>query len=116
MAEVTIAMIDWKRVEELRSEVGEDAFDEVLDLFLEEVDEVMTRLRDAPDPACLPSDLHFVRGSALNLGLKEFCAICRGLEHQLAQGEAVELSALLDSYAESRGLLMAAGKARSRVA
>ncbi|GAA0297114.1 Hpt domain-containing protein [Rhodovulum strictum] len=109
-------MIDWNRVEELRGEVGEDAFDEVLDLFLEEVDEVMDRLREAPDRACLPADLHFVRGSALNLGLKEFCAICRGLEHRLAQGEPVDLSALLDSYAESRVLLMQSATVRSRVA
>ncbi|TCP40269.1 Hpt domain-containing protein [Rhodovulum marinum] len=109
-------MIDWTRVEELRSEVGEDAFDEVLDLFLEEVDEVMNRLRETPDPECLPADLHFVRGSALNLGLKDFCAICQGIEHRLARGESVELGKLLDCYAESKSLLMAQGRAGTKVA
>jgi len=109
-------MIDWSRVDELRSEVGEDAFDEVLELFLEEVDEVMDRLRDAPDPECLPADLHFVRGSALNLGLKEFCTICQGLEHRLAHGDAVDLGTLLACYAESKALLMAERGAGSKVA
>ncbi|WP_074220524.1 Hpt domain-containing protein [Rhodovulum sp. ES.010] len=109
-------MIDWTRVDELRDEVGEDAFDEVLDLFLEEVDEVMERLGDAPDPACLPADLHFVRGSALNLGLKEFCAICQGLEHRLAQDQPVDLGLLLDCYAESKATLMAGRSADTKVA
>ncbi|TCO73449.1 Hpt domain-containing protein [Rhodovulum euryhalinum] len=109
-------MIDWTRVEELRAEVGEDAFDEVLDLFLEEVDEVMNRLREAPDSDCLPADLHFVRGSALNLGLKEFCTICQGLEHRLARGEPVDLGALLDCYGESKSLLIGSAKAGTKVA
>lgn len=109
-------MIDWGRVDELRSEVGEAAFDEVLDLFLEEVDEVMARLRDVPDPECLPADLHFVRGSALNLGLKEFCTICQGLEHALARGESVDVDPLLVCYAESKQLLMSERSAGSKVA
>ncbi|MGC9419148.1 MAG: Hpt domain-containing protein [Rhodovulum sp.] len=109
-------MIDWTRVEELRSEVGEDAFDEVLDLFLEEVDEVMNRLREKPDPGCLQADLHFVRGSALNLGLKEFCTICQGIEHRLTRGDSVELSTLLDCYAESKAILIAEGRSDTKVA
>ncbi|MBN2907327.1 MAG: Hpt domain-containing protein [Rhodobacteraceae bacterium] len=99
-------MIDWARVEELRNEVGEDAYDEVLELFLEEVDEVMDRLRAAPDPDRLPDDLHFVRGSALNLGLKRFCILCHGLEHQIRRGESVMLDPLLDCYAKSKSALL----------
>jgi HPt (histidine-containing phosphotransfer) domain-containing protein len=99
-------MIDWTRVGELRSEVGEDAFDEVLELFLEEVDEVMARLSASPDPARLAADLHFVRGSALNLGLKEFCGICQDLEHRIADGQMVELDALIGCYDESKALLL----------
>lgn len=109
-------MIDWNRVQELRDEVGEDAFGEVLDLFLEEVDEVMNRLHEAPDLGCLPADLHFVRGSALNLGLKEFCAICQGLEHRLARGEPVELDVLLHSYAESKAMLVGHARSGTKVA
>ena len=63
-------MIDWDRVRELRAEVGEDAFDEVVELFLDEVDESVESLT----PGCdVPAALHFIQGSAENLGLKEFC-------------------------------------------
>jgi HPt (histidine-containing phosphotransfer) domain-containing protein len=99
-------MIDWSRVGELRSEVGEEAFDEVLELFLEEVDEVMARLSASPDPARLAADLHFVRGSALNLGLEQFCAICQDLEHRIAEGNAVELDALIRCYDDSKEILL----------
>lgn len=31
-------MIDWTRVDELRDEIGTDCFDEVVELFIEEVE------------------------------------------------------------------------------
>jgi histidine phosphotransfer protein HptB len=40
-------MIDWQRVAELKSEVGEEAFAEVVEIFLEEVDEVDRASADA---------------------------------------------------------------------
>lgn len=43
-------MIDWERVADLRSEIGDDGFDEVIALFLEETDEVIARLSARPDP------------------------------------------------------------------
>ncbi len=61
-------MIRWERVNELRDEVGADDFKEVVDLFLEEVEEVIERLRDSPDPTRFEEDFHFLKGSALNLG------------------------------------------------
>jgi len=110
-------MIDWARVDELRSEVGEDAFDEVLDLFLEEVDEAMARLPDVSDPESLAADLHFVRGSALNLGLKEFCTACRTVESALARGESAQIGALIDCYNSSKDMLLAhAPRGHSNVA
>ena len=42
-------MIDWARVSELRDEVGAEDFDEVVELFLEEVDEAIAALRDLTD-------------------------------------------------------------------
>ncbi|MBL3568279.1 hypothetical protein BV509_01980 [Rhodovulum sulfidophilum] len=105
-------MIDWTRVDELRDEVGEDAFDEVLDLFLEEVDEVIERVAPGRDPADLAADLHFVRGSALNLGFKDFCVLCQGIERQLAQGQNVDLAPLTAAYASSKVELL--GRVRTR--
>ncbi len=101
-------MIDWQRVQSLRDEVGPDDFAEVVELFLEEVDEVMRRLATAPDPARLADDLHFVRGSALNLGFAELGALCQTGELRLAEGRGgeVPLAAILDCYARSRQLFL----------
>ncbi|MBL3564593.1 Hpt domain-containing protein [Rhodovulum sulfidophilum] len=109
-------MIDWTRVDELRCEVGEDAFDEVLELFLEEVDEVIGRLDPERDPADLAADLHFVRGSALNLGFRDFCMRCQGIEHQLAQRESIDLAPLLAAYAGSKAELLTRARTRRDVA
>ena len=53
-------MIDWDRVAELRAEVGEDDFAEVVLLFLEEADDVAHRLEHmtTPDAAQIARDLH----------------------------------------------------------
>ena len=48
-------MIDWSRVSELREEVGEEDFAEVVELFLDEVDGVIGTL--APETADLEAQL-----------------------------------------------------------
>ena len=42
-------MIDWPRVKELREEVGAEGFGEVVDLFIEEVEEVISKLGENLD-------------------------------------------------------------------
>ncbi|MGH1330109.1 MAG: Hpt domain-containing protein [Paracoccaceae bacterium] len=97
-------MIDWIRVNELRSEVGVEDFNEVVLLFLEEVDEVIEELKAAPDPAQYEEQLHFLKGSALNLGFAHFSALCQIGETQAAQGqlEAVQLPEILAAFDLSR--------------
>ncbi|MGP9790523.1 Hpt domain-containing protein [Roseinatronobacter sp. NSM] len=69
-------MIDWKRVRELYDEIGEEAFEEVLSLFVEEVDEALVRLQAAQTPATRMAEFHFLKGAALNLGLQEMATCC----------------------------------------
>lgn len=97
-------MIDWGRVEELRAEVGNEDFSEVVDIFMEEVDEIITRLQTDPDPAQLVDDLHFLKGSALSLGFKAFATLCQQGERQATSGgpESVALAPLLEVFANSR--------------
>lgn len=92
-------MIDWSRVDELRAEVGDDGFDEVVDLFLEETDEVIARLLEVDD-AALGSDMHFLKGSALNLGLSELARMCQDGERLCGAGQAVKVdrAALIQAY------------------
>lgn len=93
-------MIDWGRVVELRDEIGADGFAEVVDLFLEEVEEVVARLREPAGRARLEEDLHFLKGCAWNLGFAGFGALCLEGERLAArgQGQAVDVPALLQSY------------------
>ena len=102
-------MIEWSRVNELRKEVGAEDFDEVVDLFLEEVEEVIERLRAASDPASLEGELHFLKGSALNLGFRYFSELCQIGETRSARGEAshVDVGEIIASYETSKSVFQA---------
>lgn len=84
-------MIDWGRISELREEIGEDGFAEVVELFLDEVEGVVMRLKTTPDPATFESDLHFLKGGAWNLGFADFGALCQDGEKRAASGKAAEV-------------------------
>lgn len=97
-----VAMIDWERVAELRAEVGEDGFAEVIALFLDETDEVTARLGAATGDLC--RDLHFLKGSALNLGFRQLAQLCQEGERKCALGAQaeVDVSALIQLYRSSK--------------
>jgi HPt (histidine-containing phosphotransfer) domain-containing protein len=97
-------MIDWGRVAQLRDEVGPDDFAEVVELFLEEVEEVTGRLAASPQASALREDLHFLKGSALNLGFERLGAMCQEAERLAARGEegAVSIAPILTCYEDSR--------------
>ncbi|MFX0545485.1 Hpt domain-containing protein [Roseovarius sp. S1116L3] len=93
-------MIDWARIAELRSEIGADDFAEVVELFLEEVEGEITQLLPGADAQTLESRLHFLKGSALNLGFTTFSSLCQHGESAAADGrtDAVDLPATIASY------------------
>jgi histidine phosphotransfer protein HptB len=95
-------MIDWTRVDELRNEIGQEEFLEVVELFLCEVEEVIGRLRTRPDPSRYAEDLHFLKGSALNLGFDAFGALCQEGERAVASGGSVDIAATLRLYEASK--------------
>jgi HPt (histidine-containing phosphotransfer) domain-containing protein len=76
-------MIDWIRIDELRDEVGQDDFGDIVGVFFEEVQEALENLRRADTVVTLLGQLHFLQGSALNLGFSNFAAICRNEENSL---------------------------------
>lgn len=84
-------MIQWSRVSELREDIGEDGFDEAIALFLVEVEDVIARLRTAPVTGAVQEDMHFLRGSALNLGFDAFARLCQRGEQMAAEGRAPEI-------------------------
>ena len=102
-------MIDLARLNDLRSEIGVDDFQEVLCLFLEEADEVVEQLTERPDLQTIESRLHFLKGSALNLGLSELAVLCQNGERSAAKGkpQSVDILAVTKCYAASKQQLMA---------
>jgi HPt (histidine-containing phosphotransfer) domain-containing protein len=102
-------MIDWTRAGELRQEIGDDGFAEVVELFLDEVEDVVMRLGSAPTPATYEQDLHFLKGSAWNLGFTHFGALCQDGERRAAKGDGagVDIGAVIESYGASKAVFMA---------
>lgn len=102
-------MINWDRVNELREEIGPEDFAEIVELFLEEVEQVVGKLRERPDLATLGEDLHFLKGSALNLGFQSFSGLCQSGETASAEGRAidVDISEILSTYEASKDVFQA---------
>ena len=97
-------MIDWERVAQLRDDVGAAEFASLLELFIDEIETVLVQLQTA-DPVRLNDDLHFIRGSAVNLGFSELVSLCRQMEG--AQKVAADLpDRLRGCYASSKAELM----------
>lgn len=94
-------MIDWQRVAQLRDEVGSEDFGEVVEMFLDEVEAVVMRLRHA-DQAELHRDLHFLKGSAMNLGFGALATLCQQAETTACAGGPVSIPALVDCYSQSK--------------
>ena len=102
-------MIDWNRVRELRDEIGTDEFADVVDLFLEEVESEISALRGRDRPDRIEARLHFLKGSALNLGFEDFAALCQTGEQMASQGHAheVDITEIIEAYDKSRAAFIA---------
>lgn len=85
-------MIDWNRVRDLHDEIGADAFEEVLSLFCEEVQDGLEKLQSAEDPTAQAAAFHFLKGAALNLGITDMARHC-------AEGEARNAGGIMDDAA-----------------
>lgn len=102
-------MIQWSRVRQLRDEVGAEEFDEVVDIFLDEVQEVIKKLRDDTARIEIEQNLHFLKGSALSLGFDSFSKLCQDGERRAAAGDsaAVDLGEICTTYDASKALFQA---------
>lgn len=102
-------MIDWDRVAALREEVGAEDFEEVVELFLEEVDEEIDTLSGEPPYPSLAEKLHFLKGSALSLGFSAFSNACQQGEVTLSASpeDPVDLTELHTTYQSSRQIFLA---------
>jgi histidine phosphotransfer protein HptB len=101
-------MIDWTRVDELRAEIGADGFAEVADMFLEEADQAVQTLLAGLPAEEVEGQLHFLKGSALNLGMADLAAICQDGERKAAAGHGalVDMQRVATIYQSSRQMLL----------
>ena len=106
-------MIDWSRINELRDEAGDDAYEELRDIFLSEVEEALARLGYDRGPTALAAELHFLKGCAVNIGLADFAALCRKGEITAGTGTIAtrEIDELRQCFDASRTALIGQAKA-----
>lgn len=98
-------MIDWMRVNELVDEIGTEDFDEVVELFLMEVDHAIGLLEEgASNPVVVEEQLHFLKGAALNLGFETMAQLCNKGEKAAAarRPDVVSAEEVRQIYASSR--------------
>jgi len=95
-------MISWDRVRELKEEVGEADFAEIVALFLSETEEALAQLGSATDPDEAEALLHSLKGSAVNLGFDDMSALCRA-----GRGRAVVINGWPEDHAELFEIYMA---------
>jgi histidine phosphotransfer protein HptB len=102
-------VISIERVAELKSEVGEDDFDEIVTLFIAEAGDMIDRLEAVSVPAEAEDLLHALKGSALNLGFDELARLCREGQAGPADPSAwtTRLDHLRHVYAQSKERLSA---------
>ena len=99
-------MINQTRLNELKEEVGEDDFAEVFEIFREEVEEVLDTLQATP-PSQLADRLHFLKGSALNIGFDELGTLCQIEEMRLKNDPAssIDIPRIRARYQASKAAL-----------
>ena len=97
-------MIDARRIADLRDEVGSDDLAEVVALFCEEAEEVLAAL----DDGSTIEQLHFLKGSALNIGMTGVGALCLAEESRLRDDALArpDIDAIRDAYLAARSALL----------
>lgn len=107
-------MIDWCRVRELHDEIGEEAFEEVLALFVDEVDDALARLQHAQEASARMAEFHFLKGAALNLGLEDMASLCGQAEQMANDGTPTdsERSTVLADFPQAIAVLRSDWRAK----
>jgi len=93
-------LIDWDRLTELRTDIGEEDFADVAFLFVSEISEHLNGLVADPS-AARAADFHCLRGSAANLGFVALAAMCDTAEKAAKSGHIPDVSAISSCFSQS---------------
>ncbi|UWR22488.1 Hpt domain-containing protein [Sulfitobacter sp. S190] len=101
-------MIDWDHINTLRNDIGPDEFEEVIEIFLEEVEGILLTLPDRTDPRALTDELHAIKGCALNLGFTSLANLCQEGENRIAASVAhkIDVTPLTACYETSKKMFL----------
>lgn len=96
-------MIDWQIASDLKQAIGTKVFDEVVAVFFAEADSTLSRMMAATTADGMKSELHLMKGSALNLGFNTLAELCQRLETRAEAGDtALPLAEVKAAYTASR--------------
>lgn len=100
-------MLNATRIDELKQEVGEDDFAEVVSIFCEEVEDVLAEL-PTTSAGAMGEKLHFLKGSALNIGMDDVAELCRREEEHLRLSPAAvaDIASIKAAYLASKSELI----------
>lgn len=98
-------MVDIRRIEELRVEIGEEDMIAVLGVFLAEAEQVIARIARPLPEAEHAMAVHFLRSGALNLGLQSFADQAAEVATTPPSGRAEASRALLGTLRRSVALV-----------
>lgn len=102
-------MINWMQLRQLQSDVGKDEMDEVVELFLTEVDEAIEAFQNNAGTMAFADKgaaYHFLKGCAFNLGFQAFGEKCSEAEEVSKQDKNpdISLSDLIALYTASKDI------------
>lgn len=97
-------MIDWTRINDLKDELGTEDFEEVFEIFLDEVQESVDSLASTPTGPKLEAILHSVKGNAITVGFSKLAALAGAGEVNAAQGSTVDLAEIIAVHKTSKDI------------
>jgi len=97
-------MLDWTHIDQLKKDVGSHEFAEIVDLFFVEVEGLFKRLNHE---SAVANDMHFLKGSAANLGFAELSKSCQIAQHQLVAGQPAGLQQIVTVFEKSKHAFIA---------
>jgi HPt (histidine-containing phosphotransfer) domain-containing protein len=101
-------LIDWPHLKELKTELGESVFCDVVMLFLDDVGVGINGLARHQDASDLQAQLHSLKGNALSLGFTNLAQQCAKSEELAVKGQHCqkELNKLSACFDESKTALI----------
>ena len=95
-------MIDWTRINDLKDELGEEDFEEVFEIFLDEVQDSVDSLKNTPESTALEAILHSVKGNAITVGFSKLAELAGAGEVKAGQGVSVNLQEIAAAHTDSK--------------